>query len=201
MVRAALTGGIATGKSTVLNVFRREGVPTIDADVLAHLALAPGTPGATAVAARFGARVVGSDGVINRSALGAVVFGDANARRDLEAIVHPEVYRAITQWLDERPAGTPLAVADIPLLFETGRDRDFDAVIVAACSPDEQLQRLMARDGLSEADARARIDAQWPLQEKIEHAGFVVWTGGPARETETQVSALIQKLLVPQRNP
>ena len=201
MVRAALTGGIATGKSTVLNVFRREGVPTIDADVLAHLALAPGTPGAMAVAARFGARVVGSDGVINRSALGAVVFGDADARRDLEAIVHPEVYRAIAQWLDERPAGTPLAVADIPLLFETGRDRDFDAVIVAACSPDEQLQRLMARDGLSEADARARIDAQWPLQEKIEHAGFVVWTSGPARETETQVSALIQKLLVPQRNP
>lgn len=195
MVRAALTGGIATGKSTVLEIFRLHGIPTIDADVIAHAALAPGSPGALAVAARFGARVVGADGVINRSALGAIVFADAAARRDLEAIVHPEVYQAIEHWLDGRPAGTPLAVADIPLLFETGRDRDFDAVIVAACPPDEQLRRLIARDGLNEADAAARIAAQWPLQQKIERAGFVVWTTGAQVETERQVSATIRALL------
>ncbi len=194
MVRAALTGGIATGKSTVLDAFRREGIPTIDADVLAHGALAPGTPGAQAVAARFGKRVMTADGVIDRSALGAVVFGDAAARRDLEAIVHPTVYGAIERWFAGLPGETRVAVADIPLLFETGRDADFDVVIVAACPAGDQLQRLMARDRLSAADAHARIAAQLPIDEKVRRAAYVVWTTGTLDDTAARARDIARRL-------
>src|SRR5262249_32117920 len=163
----ALTGGIATGKSHVLAAFARLGVPTIDADTLAHHAVAPGTPGAAAVFARFGAGLRLADGSINRRALGAIVFEDAGARRDLEAIIHPEVYRAIWRWLEGLPEGAALAVADIPLLYETAHEADFDGVVVAACPAAEQLRRVMHRDRLTEVEARSRIAAQLPLDEQI----------------------------------
>ena len=193
MIRALLTGGIATGKSHVLQAFARLGVPTIDADTLAHQAIAAGTPGASAVIARFGTGVRLPDGSINRRALGAIVFKDADARRDLESIVHPAVYEAIAHWFSSLPVGTPYAIADIPLLFETNHQGDADQVVVAACPPEEQLRRLMARDGLSEADARARIAAQLPLESKIERADFVVWTTGTSEETERQVREIVMR--------
>ena len=194
MIRAALTGGIATGKSHVLASFARLGVPTIDADTLAHGAIAPGTPGAAAVLARFGTGLSLADGTIDRRALGAIVFADAEARRDLEAIVHPAVYGTITRWFASLPVTTPYAVADIPLLFETNHQDDFDQVVVAACSPAEQLRRVMARDGLSEPDARARIDAQLPLESKIARADHVVWTTGTAEETTNQVRDIVKRV-------
>src|SRR6187455_1923113 len=115
MLRVALTGGIGTGKSYCLARFAALGVPTIDADLLARAAVAPGTSGLAAVAARFGTAVLGADGALDRPALGRIVFGDNKARAALEAILHPEVYRRIREWFANLPAGTRLAMADIPL--------------------------------------------------------------------------------------
>ena len=194
MIRAALTGGIATGKSHVLAAFARLGVPTIDADTLAHGAIAAGTPGAARVVARFGTGIRLADGSIDRRALGAIVFNDVAARRDLEGIVHPAVYSAITRWFQDQAGEIELAVADIPLLFETAHEGDFDVVIVAACSPEEQLRRVMERDRLSEADARSRIAAQLSIEEKVRRADYVVWTTGTAEETARQVERTIEEI-------
>ena len=120
MLRAALTGGIATGKSYCLHRFASHGVPIVDADVLAREAVAPGTPGLRAIAERFGPDVMTAGGALDRAALGRIVFRDAKARAGLEAIVHPEVYRRIREWFAQIPSGSSLAIADIPLVFETG---------------------------------------------------------------------------------
>jgi hypothetical protein len=116
-----------------------------------------------------------------RAALARIVFSDRTARADLEAIVHPDVYRRIREWFAQLPHGTTVAMADIPLLFETGHEHDFDAVVVAACTPEEQLRRLVARDGLSETDARARLEAQSPIDEKVRRAQFVIRTDTASR--------------------
>jgi dephospho-CoA kinase len=193
MRRVALTGGIATGKSWVLRRLASHGIPTIDADRLAHEVLAPGTPGARRVVARFGTGVADAGGRIDRRELGRLVFGDAAARADLEGIVHPAVYEAIAGWFAGLPPATAVAVADIPLLYETGRDREFDEVVVTACSPDEQVRRLIARDGLPEDDARARLAAQWPIGEKVARAGAVIDTSGTHAQTDAQVDALVAR--------
>jgi dephospho-CoA kinase len=187
----ALTGGIATGKSHVLARIGAHGVPTIDADLLARQAIAPGTDGERRVIHRFGDTIVARDGTIDRAALGRIVFADPHARQDLEAIVHPFVYEAIERWFAALPAGTIAGVADIPLLFETGREGDFDLVIVAACSPDEQVRRLVARDGLATADALARVATQRSIAEKVARAGVVIDTNGSIAETNRQVDALL----------
>jgi dephospho-CoA kinase len=133
-------------------------------------------------------------GSLDRPALGRIVFSDAKARRDLEAIVHPEVYRRIRDWFANLSARTRLALADIPLLFETGQQHDFDTVIVCACAPAEQLRRLVGRDGLSEADARARIAAQLPIDEKAARADYVIWTDRGFAETDAQVRTVFEVL-------
>jgi dephospho-CoA kinase len=194
MVRVALTGGIATGKSHCLQRFAALGAATIDADGLSREAVAPGSPGLRAVADRFGAGVLAPDGSLDRAALGRVVFADQKARASLEAIVHPEVYRRIRDWYANLPSTHVVAIADIPLLFETGHNHDFDQVIVAACSPDEQLRRVMARDSLGEADARARLAAQWPIGEKISRASRVIWTDRGFSETNRQVTDVYMAL-------
>ncbi|MDQ3069763.1 MAG: dephospho-CoA kinase [Acidobacteriota bacterium] len=196
-LRVALTGGIATGKSFCLAQFARRDVPVIDADRLAHAAVAPGSPGHAAVIARFGEGVVTPDGAIDRPALGRIVFGDARARRELEAIIHPAVHRAIDAWFAELgDAGAPLGIADIPLLYETGRDIEFDHVIVAACPVAMQIERLMARSGLTRADAKLRVAAQLPITVKTGRAGFVIDTSGSFAETETQVSRVLAELRI-----
>ncbi len=194
MLRVALTGGIATGKSYCLARFAAHGVATIDADVLARDAVAPGTAGLSAIAARFGPGVL-ADGVLDRPALGRLVFSDAKARAALEAIVHPEVYRRIREWFANLPPGARVAMADIPLVFETGHNHDFDKVVVAACDPEEQVRRVMARDQLSDADARARLAAQWPIQEKVKRANRVIWTDRGFTETDRQVGEIYESLL------
>lgn len=188
MLRVALTGGIATGKSYCLGRFAAHGVPTIDADVLAREAVAPGTPGLAAVSARFGAGVLAADGSLDRPALGRVVFADARARAALEAILHPDVYRRIREWFANLPAATRVAMADIPLVFETGHNHDFDKVVVAACHPEEQVRRVIARDNLSDAAARARLAAQWPIDEKVKRADRVIWTDRGFAETDRQIA-------------
>lgn len=194
MRRIALTGGIATGKSYVARRLSAAGVPLVDADLLARDAVAAGSPGLAAVAARFGGDLVTGEGTLDRRRLGQIVFGDAAARRDLEAIVHPFVRRAIAAFFDQLPPSTPFAVADIPLLYESGRQREFDAVVVAACRPETQLARLIARDGLPEADARQRIAAQLPIDAKVALADYVIRTDGQVEDTDAQVAQLIDEL-------
>jgi dephospho-CoA kinase len=194
MVLAALTGGIATGKSYCLAHFAALGAQVIDADRLARDAVAPDTRGLAAVVARFGPQILLPDGTLDRSALGRIIFADDAARADLEAIVHPEVYRRIREWSVNLPSGTSVAVADIPLLFETGHNHDFDTVIVCTCEPEEQVRRLMARNGLTRADAQARIAAQWPLEEKVARADHVIRTDGTHLETDRQVREIFETL-------
>jgi dephospho-CoA kinase len=194
MVSAALTGGIATGKSYCASRFKALGVPVIEADHLARDAVAPGSPGLAAVVARFGPSVLRPDGSLNRSTLGRIVFADRVARADLEAIIHPEVYQRVREWFANLSAGTRLAIADIPLLFETGHQHDFDHVIVAACAPELQVQRVMERDGLSEPEARARVAAQWPIDDKVARADYVIRTDGSFAETDERVRRLVDTL-------
>lgn len=194
MVRAALTGGIATGKSYCLSRFAALGAATVDADRLARDAVAPGTPGLQRVVERFGAGILLPGGSLDRPALGRIVFADRAARADLEAIIHPEVYRRIGEWFADLPAGTRVAIADIPLLFETGQEHDFDRVIVAACAPAEQLRRLMARDNLSREAALARLEAQWPIEAKVARADVVIQTDGSFAETDAAVKRALWRL-------
>jgi dephospho-CoA kinase len=194
MVRAALTGGIATGKSYTLARFAALGAQVIDADQLARDAVAAGSSGLDAVTRRFGTAVLKSDGTLDRPALGRIVFADQTARADLEAIIHPEVYRRINEWLANLPPATRIAIADIPLLYETGHRYDFDQVVVSACSPAEQIRRIMARDNLTAAEAKARLDAQWPIEEKVARADYVIRTDGSHAETDRQVRTVFEAL-------
>jgi len=194
MRRVALTGGIGTGKSYVTARLREAGVPVVDADVLARQAVAPDSPGLAAVVTRFGADILTRQGLLDRARLGEIVFRDEAARRDLEAIVHPVVRVATEQFFAQLPRDTPCAVADIPLLYETGRDRQFDAVIVVACDRATQVERVVARDGLSRAEAERRVAAQWPIAEKVARADYVIRTDGTFAETDEQVDRLLEKL-------
>jgi dephospho-CoA kinase len=194
LLRVALTGGIATGKSYSLECFGAQGIPGIDADHLAREAVAPGTPGLAAVVRRFGPSVLSADGTLHRPALAAIVFSDSAARADLEAIIHPEVYRRIRDWFVNLPHTVPVAIADIPLLFETGHEHDFDRVVVVACTPEEQVRRLVRRDGLSLEGAYARLAAQWPIEEKVARAHHVIRTDGTLEETAAQVARVADLL-------
>jgi dephospho-CoA kinase len=195
MLKIALTGGIATGKSHVLDLFGRRGVPCLDADALAHGVEAAGTEATQAIAARFGPGVLKADGSVDRAKLGPIVFADAAARRELEAIVHPAVYRAITAGLRafELTGNPRLAVVDIPLLFETGRPSDFDAVIATVCPFAMQVERLVAR-GMNDAEARQRLAAQLPAAEKAARAQYTIDTSGTFENTEAQVQRILERL-------
>jgi len=201
MLRVAVTGGIGTGKSVVLAEFAACGAPVVDADALVHEALRAGSPATADIRTRFGEEVFTAVGDVDRTRLGAIVFRDGQARRDLEAILHPAVYRAIAAWMDgQQTAGAPVAVAEIPLLYETGHERDFDCVVVTACDGEEQVRRAVGRSGMSEADARGRIAAQWPLSEKVRRADYAIRTDGTVEETRRQArgvwDALVQRATV-----
>lgn len=194
MRRIALTGGIATGKSYVRAQFERLGVPTSDADAIAREVVAPGTPGLADVIERFGPEVLDSSGALDRKRLASVVFADAAARRDLEAIIHPRVKEATDRWFASLGDSHPFAIADIPLLYEAGRDKDFDEVIVVACNPETQLRRVIERDGLTEEEASARLAAQLPIEDKVKRADHVIRTDGSFTDTDRQVEDLPQRL-------
>jgi len=195
MRRVALTGGIATGKSTALRRFRRHGLPTIDADLIARDVVRPGRPAAEAIRGRFGDGVFAADGTLDRKVLADRVFADAAERGALEAIVHPAVYDEIARWFAGLGGAVPAGIADVPLLYETGREGDFDLVIVTACVPELQVARLVERDGLTDGDARQRLAAQWPIEEKVRRADRVIRTDGPVAETEAQVDRIAAELV------
>lgn len=194
MLKVALTGGIATGKSYVLDRFRQLGAAGLDADALAHGVMAAGTEASQAIAARFGTGVLDPSGAVDRKKLGPIVFADESARRDLEAIVHPAVGRAIDAGLRafER-LGTRIAIVDIPLLFETRGEPKFSRVIATLCPPDIQLARLVKR-GLTAEEAQQRIAAQLSAAAKAARADYVIQTGGTFADTDAQVEAIWSRL-------
>ena len=192
-----ITGGIATGKSTVTQMLADLGAPTVSADAVARALLAPGTPTTAAVLAAFPACADPADPQkINRRALAQIIFADADARRQLEALTHPPIIQALRAQIAEwRASGTArAAAAEIPLLFEVGSEHDLDKIVVAACAGPVQVARLCARDGISGDEARRQIAAQWPLSEKIARADYVITTDVDLDDTRRQVSALWESL-------
>jgi dephospho-CoA kinase len=195
MLRVALTGGIATGKSHVLQEFRKRGVPCLDADELAHGVTTAGTEATSQIAERFGHDVLDSSGAVDRHKLGAIVFADASARRALEEIVHPAVYRAITAGMRafELLGHSPIAIADIPLLYETRHSSDFDRVIATVCPRSVQITRLRER-GLSETEAEQRLAAQMSADEKALRADYIIQTDDTIESTNAQVDEIFKIL-------
>lgn len=174
-----LTGGIASGKSTVGRFFRELGVHVVDADQVAREVVAPGTDGLAEVVRAFGTEVLAADGSLDRKQLGGIVFADPAKRKILEGITHPRIgARSMEDLAALAQRGDPYAVYEATLLVENGSYRMMAALVVVAAAEDTQIARVVARDGLTEDDARARIGAQLPLAQKIAVADHVVWNDG-----------------------
>jgi dephospho-CoA kinase len=186
VLRVGLTGGLASGKSTVASILRDLGAYVIDADRIAHAIIAPGGAAHHPVVARFGAGILAEDGSIDRKKLAGIVFADPAAVRDLNAIVHPAVRDEIERRLTAHagsPSPAPVAVVDAALLVESGIHESLDALVVVSCPVAVQLARALARGGLTEAEARARIAAQAPLSAKLAAADYVIDTSGTMDDT------------------
>ena len=192
-MRIGLTGGIASGKSTVARKLEQLGAFTIDADVLARDVVALGTEGLKAVVARFGNSVLAADGSLDRSAMARVIFADPQARADLNAIIHPLVRERAAELEAAAPVGA-VVVHVIPLLVETGQQDRFDAVVVVDTTVEEQLRRLTRRDGLTQTEAEQRVAAQASREERLGAATHVIDSSGPVRETMRQVDELWRSL-------
>ena len=190
-LRIGLTGNIACGKSTVGKLLMARGADYIDADRLVHALLEPGTPENDRIVARFGPEVRAADGRIDRPRLGGIVFADPAALRDLEAILHPGVRAEIRRRMAASTA--PIVVVDAIKLFEGGLAREMDVNWVVTCPRSEQVRRLMAERGMTEAQAEARIAAQGSQEEKVRQATVVIDNGGTLDETERQVDAALMK--------
>jgi dephospho-CoA kinase len=189
-----LTGGIATGKSTFAAALRELGLPVIDADRLARQVVEPGTPALAAIAAAFPG-VVGPDGRLDRKALGARVFGQEGERRRLEAITPPAIREAmVAETARLEAAGHDLAFYDAPLLYEVGLDRAMALVVVVSAPRPAQLRRLAARDGLSGAEAEARLAAQLPVDEKAARADVVVENADETQPLGLKAARLVADL-------
>lgn len=181
-----LTGNIATGKSTVLNYLARKGAHIIDADKLAHQAMAPGGPAYEAIVAEFGPEILNPDQTVNRRALGAIVFADAERLGRLEQIVHPAVFALTRQEVDASPS--PVVVLEAVKLLEAGTMVSLcDEIWVVAAQPEVQLQRLMEKRGMSAAQAQQRMGMQSPQAAKINQADRVIGNSGTLEELYTQL--------------
>lgn len=197
MIRIGLTGGIGSGKSRVLALLAELGAAVISADQVAREVVEPGKPAYRHVVERFGPDIVRADGSLDRAKLAAIVFHDADARRDLEAIVHPAVREeteAKIAALAARRDGPRVVVNEVPLLFEAGREGDFDQIWVVYASEETALRRAAARDNASEAQIRARMAAQMPIAEKVKRADVVIDNDGDWEATERQVRAIWREL-------
>ena len=195
MLVVGLTGGICSGKSTVAAMFARLGAAVIDADRVAHELQEPGQPLYEAIVSAFGREVVGEDGRIDRRKLGAMVFADPKARARLEDILHPAIVEECERRIQQAgTSGAAVCLLDAALLIESGRHARFDMVILVEASEAVQIDRLMARMGLSRDEALQRIRLQMPREEKRRHASLVIENGGPLEETERQVKAAWERL-------
>lgn len=196
MLRIAVTGGVACGKSTVGEILESLGFPVCDADVLAHTVMAKGGPAYEGILQSFGQEIVHPDGEINRRLLGSWVFNDSAKRKLLNSIVHPHVVRLWDEWLDQRDrennqSGTVI----IPLFYEIGAIGNWDVVVCVACSESLQLLRLQER-GFARDEAMQRIHAQWPVADKVRHADVVIVNSGSLdilREQTERVARCIRE--------
>jgi dephospho-CoA kinase len=197
LLRAGLTGGIASGKTTVSRILAELGALVLDADEFARASMEPGGSAYARVVERFGTTILDEGGRIVRPRLARFVFSDEEARKALNAIVHPEVMaeadRRIVEYAPH--GGSPIAIFDAALLVESGLYREFHRLIVVRCSRDTQIRRLLARDGFTTAEAEARIDAQASLEEKLAVAHYVIDTEGTLRETRKQTEGVYAALL------
>ena len=192
-----VTGNIASGKSTVSKELAHRGALVLDADQLAREVVAVGSPALRKLVEIFGSEILRKNGCLDRDRLGRMVFADSGAREKLNRIIHPAIAKLSIERLKElkRRVAVPLVVYEAPLLFEVGAETRVDKVLVVKIDPEEQLKRLMARDGLDEVAAQQRIAAQMPQQQKLERADFVINNSGSVAETLKQVDALWPQLI------
>ena len=195
MLVYGLTGGIASGKSTVAAMFVDLGVPVLDADQVSRALVEPGQPALVEVVATFGEKILHPDGTLNREQLGALIFHDPTARGRLNNILHPRVRRVMAEEVSRLASeGTPLVMMDIPLLYEARDPADFAGVVVVWVKASTQLSRLMSRNRLTEAEATARISSQMSLDEKARRADYVIDNESDLDSTRTQVELLVAHL-------
>ena len=192
MLRVGLTGSIAVGKSFVASVFSELGCHVLDADQTAREVVMPGTPGLNALVQEFGREILNEDGTLDRKALGAIVFADEQKRQRLNYLLHPFIIarqdEILNDWEREDPRG--IGIVDAALMIESGGYKRFDKLIVVHCRPEVQLERLMLRDKLSQAEAQRRIDSQMPQEEKQKFADYLIDTSDrfdPARSRTVEV--------------
>ncbi|MDH7602231.1 MAG: dephospho-CoA kinase [Armatimonadota bacterium] len=192
-----VTGGIASGKSTVLEMLRKRGAETLSADQVARQILARGEPAYHEVLERFGTAVIDADGNINRSRLAEIVFADEQARHDLNRITHPRIIERIRSAIEEFRKGTDgngVLAVEIPLLYECGLEDIVDCVLVVAAEQGIQVHRLTTRTGITSEEALRRINSQMPMSEKVRRADFVVWNNGSLQELEQAVDEFWKKV-------
>jgi dephospho-CoA kinase len=194
VTKIGVTGGIAAGKSSLLQLWRARGVTVIDTDVLAREALAKDTETWRRVVDEFGREILQPNGEIDRARLGEIVFSDAEKRARLNALVHPDVLQRSQRALREcAQRGEPCAAVCVPLLFEVNLQDNFDVIVAVGCTARTQIERLSA-SGLSRAHAEARLRAQWPVQQKLDAADFVVWNNGSRELLARQAEILWVKI-------
>jgi len=197
MIVVGLTGGIASGKSTVAQMFRQHGAAVIDTDEIAREVTAPGQPPFEEIVKAFGPDMLTPEGTLDRKRLGSLVFSDPERRRQLERITHPPIRAEMRRRLERLRLGAnppAVAVAVIPLLYETGAEAEVDVVVAVAASREDQVSRLMARGGLTRDQAEARLAAQMPTADKARRADFVLDTSASLEETARQVANIIRRL-------
>lgn len=193
--KVGLTGGIATGKSTVASLWSAKGVVIIDSDELARRSLEPGTDSYREVLQKFGHGILHSNGTVNRAALGDIVFNDDKKRQILNQIIHPLVRQMWLQLLRECEADavTEIVAAAIPLLYEVEAENEFECIVTVGCSETTQKARLVAK-GLTETQAMARIRAQMPLNKKMDRADFVIWNDGSLDVLAKQAETILHRI-------
>ncbi|MDO9529290.1 MAG: dephospho-CoA kinase [Syntrophales bacterium] len=197
MLSVGLTGGIASGKSTVAKMFQEKGAYLIDLDVMVRSVEEPGAPVWKRIVEDFGSKILNEDGTINREKLGAIVFCDKEKLEKLNEIVHPVVFGEWKQQIADIEKNDPdaIVVSDIPLLIEVGKVDEVDLVVLVYISQEEQIRRLIERDRCSRKEALARIDSQMPIDKKLWYSDFVVDNGGSLEETAEQVSDIWERFL------
>lgn len=202
MLKVGLTGGIASGKSTVSRIFASFGAKVLDADEVAREVLLPGQPAWTRLRQVFGQEFFHPDGTVKRKELRKLVFADPEKRSQLNAIVHPEVMKEINRRSEilSSSVQTGVLLVDVPLLLEVGVANRFDKVVVVYVSKSVQINRLQQRDGISEEEAKQALKAQMALSKKVEQADYVIDNSGTLDETQAQVQRVWQELLVLARN-
>jgi dephospho-CoA kinase len=197
MLRVALTGGIASGKSVVAEVFRRRGFVFFSADRTGRAVMAPDRPAYAPIVERFGPAILAPDKTIDRAALAAILFADPEARRFVESVVHPLVLSALRAEAArlEKDGRTDVFVSESALTFEAGLTGEFDRIVVVHCAPETQIKRLMSRNGISREDALVRIGVQMPVEEKIKRAHYAIDASGALEETLARAEAVAARLL------